>query len=183
MSFLHKGSRQDAIVTPSVERRRLCIMRELLDRFRQAFPNVVYEPVIDLNSVNAQAWRLGASRYVRIFAGLVRQRALSVSGLSLVLAHETGHHLGGPPYDPALPWMSWQGQADYWAASVGMPRVWGSRARRMTLRGAAKLELLHRELHHAYEDEDEWDLPIQCRFKFLNGAPTTWPAPTGLMSR
>ena len=32
---------------------------------------------------------------------------------------------GGTPLDPALRWPTWQGQADYWAASEGMPRVFG----------------------------------------------------------
>jgi hypothetical protein len=58
---------------------------------------------------------------------------------ALLLAHETGHHLGGPLYDPAIPWLSWQGQADYWAAAVGMQRVFGARALIMTIQGAAEL--------------------------------------------
>jgi hypothetical protein len=84
--------------------------------------------------------------------------------LALMLAHETGHHLGGLPRDPAMPWLTWQGQADYWAASVGMPQIWGARARAATLRAAR--ELL--ELHEAFErklDDDEPDLTADCRYR------------------
>jgi hypothetical protein len=63
----------------------------------------------------------------------------------LILAHETGHHLGGPPSDPDLRYLTWQGQADYWAAKEGMPRVFGDNARRITLRGAREIAALHAE--------------------------------------
>jgi hypothetical protein len=62
-----------------------------------------------------------------------------------------------PPSDPATPWLSWQGQADFWAASVGMPRVWGSRARSMTLKGAQQILALHQVF------EDEPDISPGCR--------------------
>ena len=79
-----------------------------------------------------------------------------------MLAHETGHHLGGPPYDPAMPWISWQGQADYWAAKVAMPMVFGTRARQMTFRGAREILALHDQLS-ALMDGDEPDLSANCR--------------------
>jgi hypothetical protein len=96
---------------------------------------------------------------------LVRHRAITKYGLTLMLAHETGHHLGGPPHDQALPFLSWQGQADYWAARVAMPRIWGrARARGATLRAAREvLEL--QELFASQLEDDEADLSPNCRYQ------------------
>ena len=85
-------------------------------RFGREFPEITYGLLWESPTVNAQAWRLGSARYVRVYGGLVRHQAITKYGLALMLAHETGHHLGGLPRDPAMPWMTWQGQADYWAA-------------------------------------------------------------------
>jgi hypothetical protein len=52
---------------------------------------------------------------------------------------------GGPPLDPDLRWPTWQGQADYWAASEGMPIVFGPDAFRLTLKGAKEIAALHKE--------------------------------------
>jgi hypothetical protein len=87
-----------------------------------------------------------------------------------MIAHETGHHLGGLPHDPAMHWMTWQGQADYWAARTAMPLVFGSRARHMTLRGARQILKLHEELMPLLEG-DEPDLSAECRYRiFCAGA-------------
>ena len=117
-------------------RRRLVLLNLLLGRFSDAFPEIEYEVLWESSTINAQAWRLGSKRYVRVYGGLARHPALSKFGLSLALAHETGHHLGGPPYDPALPHSSNQTQADHWAARFAMPRIWGSRALALRLCGA-----------------------------------------------
>jgi hypothetical protein len=42
--------------------------------------------------------------------------------------------------------LTWQGQADYWAAKEGMPRVFGHDARRLTLRGDASLQTVSEQL-------------------------------------
>jgi hypothetical protein len=149
-------------------RRRLVL--KLIDRFSEAFPEICYELIWSSLSTNAQAWGLGHQRYVRIYGGLARQKDLTRSGLALLLAHETGHHLGGPLYDPAIPWLSSQGQADYWAAAVGMPRVFRARALIMTIQGAAELRRLFRSCADAMVD-DEPDLTPACRYEiFVAGA-------------
>ncbi len=77
-----------------------------------------------------------------------------------LLAHETAHHLGGPPHDPDLRWPTWQGQADYWAASEGMPKIFGPAARGLTLRGAKQIASLHAEFS---EIDSEPDISAQER--------------------
>jgi len=144
MSFLDWPA-EEVLPSRRAQQHRRRVVSELFKRFHQAFPEVTYELLWESPTVNAQAWRLGSARYVRVYGGLVRHRAISKYGLALMLAHETGHHLGGLPRDPDLRWPTWQGQADYWAASEGMPKVFGRHARRLTLRGAKEIIELHRD--------------------------------------
>jgi hypothetical protein len=151
-------------------------MLSLMELFSRAFPIITFELLWDSSSINAQAWRLGASRFVRVYGGLARHNAMTRAGLALVLAHEVGHHLGGPPHDPAMPWLSWQGQADFWAASVGMPTVWGSRARSMTLRGAREIMDLHRTF--ASDVCQDLELSPECRLDIFRAGASGLSLPT-----
>src|SRR5258705_6344997 len=133
------------------QRRRVAL--DLLDKFGRAFPEITYELLWESATINAQAW-LSSARYVRVYGGLARHPEITRPGLSLMLAHETGHHLGGPPYDPDMPWISWQGQADYWAASEGMKRVFGLHARNLTMRGARQIRELHKEFERGRQEDE-----------------------------
>jgi hypothetical protein len=157
---------EEVLPSRRAQQHRRRVVFELFNKFSNAFPEVTYELLWESPSVNAQAWRLGPACFVRVYGGLVRHPAMTKYGLALILAHETGHHLGGLPRDPAMPWMTWQGQADYWAATTGMPRVWGPHARAATLRGARELTRLHLLLSMQFED-DEVDLSPDCRYSIL----------------
>lgn len=165
MSFLNWPVEQEQLGQRARLRRKALALR-LLDQFGQAFPEITYELFWESPTVNAQAWRLGPARYVRVYGGLVRHHAITKYGLTLMLAHETGHHLGGLPHDPAMPGMTWQGQADYWAASIAMPRIWGARACGATMRAAREIVELHRMVASQLED-DEPDLSPDCRYSIL----------------
>ena len=116
--------------------------------------------------INAQAWRLGEARNVSLYGGLVRHPAITQAGLAVALAHETGHHLGGQPRDPDMKWMTWQGQADYWAARTGMPQVFGTAAKALTLRGALQINNLERQL--ARETDDcATEISLEIRLKIF----------------
>ena len=152
------------------QQHRRRVLSDLFKKFHRAFPEVTYELLWESPTINAQAWRLGSAQFVRVYGGLVRHPTITKYGLALMLAHETGHHLGGLPRDPAMPWMTWQGQADYWAASVAMPRIWGPRASGATLRAAREILKLHRMLESQFDD-DEPDLSPDCRYAiFRSGA-------------
>lgn len=165
MSFLNWAA-EEALPSRRIQRQRRRVILDLLDSFGREFPEITYELLWESPTANAQAWRLGSNRYVRVYGGLVRHRAMTKYGLALMLAHETGHHLGGLPRDPAMPWMTWQGQADYWAARVAMPRIWGSHARGATLRAAREIVALHKMLASQLQD-DEPDLSPDCRYCIL----------------
>jgi hypothetical protein len=162
VSFLNPLIEQNSL-SPSSLRRRKRTIQFLLKQFEETFPEIRYDLLWESSSVNAQAWRLGSDRYVRVYGGLVRHQTITIYGLALMLAHETGHHLGGPPCDPAMPWLTWQGQADYWAARTGLPKIWGARAPGATLRGAREMVRLHGLLRDQFED-DEPDLSPECRY-------------------
>jgi hypothetical protein len=168
MSFLNWPIEQSAPDWNRWRHRKYMAM-DLLRHFQRAFPEVAYQLLWISPTINAQAWISGAAKNVTIYGGLVRHPDLTRSGLALSIAHETGHHLGGSPRDPEVRWMTWQGQADYWAARTGMPRVFGERARNMTYRGARQIANLQRELSHLM-DGDEPDISAQCRNRiFLAG--------------
>jgi hypothetical protein len=176
MSFLGWAT-EDIDFSPRLQARRKGVALELIEKFRRFFPEITYDLLWESVSINAQAWRLGSSRYVRLYGGIVRHPAINKPGLAVTLAHETGHHLGGAPLDPDMRGMTWQGQADYWAASAGMPRVFGAHARAMTLRGARQILTLHSELEAQFKD-DEPDLSPDCRFCIFRAGALGLDIPT-----
>jgi hypothetical protein len=169
MSFLNLPIEQSGFDTKSWRHRKY-VTKALLKHFRRSFPDITYDLLWSSPTINAQAWIAGDAKNVTIYGGLARHPSMTRAGLALAIAHETGHHLGGFPLDPEIRWMTWQGQADYWAARTGMPQVFGSRAFNMTLRGARQILELHRHLNGLME-EDEPDLSDQCRYCiFVAGA-------------
>jgi hypothetical protein len=146
--------------------RRLNTASSLIELFARAFPQISYRLLWESRHINAQAWRLGEARNVYLYGGLVRHPVITRAGLAVALAHETGHHLGGEPRDPDMTWMTWQGQADYWAARIGMPAVFGDDAKRLTPRGASQIRSLE---HRLSNDANEWnsDLSSATRLKII----------------
>jgi len=96
---------------------------EYLLKFHKAFyPDVVYHLDWTDEEVNAYAWVENGVRHVALLGGLVRHRALELEGIALVLAHELGHHYGGPPTYPSG--LSCEGQADWHGVANIMREVW-----------------------------------------------------------
>lgn len=127
---------------------QFAIASTLTRRFSAIFPQVQYKLLWRSRIINAQAWRLGEIRNVYLYGGLVRFPEMSEAGLALTLAHETGHHLGGGPRHPWMSWMTTEEGADCWAATVGMPTVFGRDALALTAQGAREISYLrHRVLN------------------------------------
>ncbi len=80
----------------------------------------------DDGTVNAYAQQSGKTWKVAMFGGLARHETITEDGMSLVVCHEIGHHIGGAPKKGgsaggwgggagASTWASNEGQADYFA--------------------------------------------------------------------
>ncbi|WDZ63365.1 M48 family metalloprotease [Paenibacillus polymyxa] len=94
----------------------------LFTQYELHYPEINFSLDWDSEVVNAYAWETDGKKYVQIKGGLVRSTTLELEGLSLVLAHEIGHHYGGEPtYDGIL---SCEGQADFYGARNVMRVVW-----------------------------------------------------------
>lgn len=87
--------------------------------------NLSIERNWDDGTVNAYASQSGKTWKVAMFGGLARHKTITEDGMSLVVCHEIGHHIGGAPKKGASgggwwggntsSWASNEGQADYWA--------------------------------------------------------------------
>lgn len=66
----------------------------------------------------------GPAIHIKIFGGMVRTPEMNEDILAAVICHELGHILGGAPYQDIIgsEWTSVEGQADFFAASVCLPR-------------------------------------------------------------
>jgi hypothetical protein len=112
----------------------------LLNRFRAHFPEIHYDTYWETRLMNAQAFPGPHGPRVRLYGGLGRHREIGVEGLAFALAHETGHHLGGPPRHPQYLSMSSEERANEWAISVGLPTIFGQvTAHRYASRGWLQL--------------------------------------------
>lgn len=67
---------------------------------------------------------------VMLWGGFVRARFMNIGVLATTLCHEIGHRLGGEPYqkfpDADPHWSSAEGQADHFAATQCLPKVYDS---------------------------------------------------------
>jgi len=128
---------------PVDARRPLDRARALMARFRAKYPDLHYDLLWETRLMNAQAFLSRDGRRVRLYGGLGRHRDIGIEGLAFALAHETGHHLAGPPYHPYYASLSSEERADAWAVEVGLAAVFGDQVgRRYACRGRAQLDAL-----------------------------------------
>ncbi len=124
----------------------------LLNRFRACFPDIYYDIYWETRLMNAQAYIGEKGRSVRLYGGLGRHRRLGVEGVAFALAHETGHHLGGPPHHEFYTTISSEERANEWAEETGLPLVFGEAvARRFARRGVAQLAAVWKKYREKYE--------------------------------
>src|ERR1700692_701205 len=68
------------------------MLEVLVSEFRTAFAGIEYEVDTQTRVVNAQAFSLGDSRFVRLYGGFAFHPLVSEDALVFTLLHETGHH-------------------------------------------------------------------------------------------
>lgn len=79
--------------------------------------------------VNAYAMQLiPGVMTVRVMGGIAKHPLMTKDGLSMVVCHEVGHHLGGAPrkWERMNDWSSDEGQADYFATIQCLKRLWAN---------------------------------------------------------
>jgi hypothetical protein len=99
-----------------------------IDRVESIYTQIVADAggklIIERNwedgTVNAYAQQSGKNWKVSMFGGLARHHTITEDGMSLVVCHEIGHHVGGAPkkigwWGEGSSWASNEGQADYFA--------------------------------------------------------------------
>ena len=77
-------------------------------------------------TVNAYAQRSGSNWMINMFGGLARHETITEDGMSLVVCHELGHHIGGAPKKAGYysnTWASNEGQSDYFSNLKCLRRV------------------------------------------------------------
>jgi hypothetical protein len=66
--------------------------------------------------VNAEIIHNNSSLTISILGGMLSHPSMNSSVLLMLLCHEVGHYLGGPPLKSRNGWSSTEGQADYFSA-------------------------------------------------------------------
>jgi hypothetical protein len=115
------------LVWPVEARWPLRRAQSLLERFRAHFPNIYFDMYWETRLMNAQAYIGEKGRSVRLYGGLGRHREVGLEGIAFALAHEVGHHLGGPPRHESYTSISSEERASEWAEEIGLPLVFGKK--------------------------------------------------------
>lgn len=85
--------------------RRLPHEHDLVIRFDALNPRVNAEVVMDNGHVTIVVW-----------GGMLGHPKMNPSTMYLLLCHELGHYLGGPPLKSRTGWSSTEGQSDYYSS-------------------------------------------------------------------
>jgi hypothetical protein len=76
--------------------------------------------------VNAGTMRKKGEWIINLYGGYARHPKITPDGYALVICHELGHHMGGTPrkkINGTIAWPSVEGQADYFATSRCLKKV------------------------------------------------------------
>lgn len=67
------------------------------------------------DEINAEITKTPSGPVITVLGGLLNHPRMNQNVLSLLLCHELGHYLGGPPLKSRNGWSSTEGQADYYS--------------------------------------------------------------------
>jgi len=65
--------------------------------------------------VNADINKVDNSIVIQVMGGMIQHKQMTSETLLLLLCHEIGHYLGGPPLKSRNGWSSTEGQSDYYS--------------------------------------------------------------------
>lgn len=109
------------------------ITEDIIEIYKPIFGKENKKLTIDIDwnrsNINAYTTRDDHNNpVIKMTGGLAADKTLSIDGLTLILCHEIGHHLGGEPKklrgrSTKKDWASAEGQADYYATAFCMKKV------------------------------------------------------------
>jgi len=91
----------------------------LVSEFQTAFDGIEYEIDTQTRIVNAQAFQVGGSRFVRLYGGFAFHPLVNEDVLVFTLLHETGHHRARGRRFAGDPGLACDCLADKWAVGAG----------------------------------------------------------------
>lgn len=68
--------------------------------------------------INAEIIKSGSGPVIKVLGGMLKHPEMNKHALTLLLCHELGHYLGGPPLKSRNGWSSTEGQADYYSGET-----------------------------------------------------------------
>ncbi len=124
----------------------------------------------------ARATQFFRSWVVEFSGGIARHPELTGDGMSLIICHEIGHHLGGFPFDGGSPiggnWAAVEGQSDYYSTHVCARKLWATEtAINQTYALTASLPVKE-HCDRLFQDENEKNLCYRIGMGSLSVAKT-----------
>jgi hypothetical protein len=95
------------------------MLEVLVSEFQTVFDGIEYEIDKRTRIVNAQAFHVGGSRFVRLYGGFAFHPLVSEDALVFTLLHETGHHCARGRRFAGDPGLACDCLADKWAIGAG----------------------------------------------------------------
>jgi hypothetical protein len=106
---------------------RMLLMEETVQRFESVMVRDLpsdHDLIIRLDSlnprINAEIIKEQKNVAISVWGGMLSHPKMSSNTLLLLLCHELGHFLGGPPLKSRGGWSSTEGQADYYSTTYCM---------------------------------------------------------------
>ena len=131
ISFFFINSWGWAACLPDSQEKKLHLSNDIpsMELFANKFESMVLKilpPDVDLSMqfqplnhrVNAEIIKSGQTLTIAVMGGMLAHPSMNENSLALLLCHELGHFLGGPPLKSRGGWSSTEGQADYFSGST-----------------------------------------------------------------
>jgi hypothetical protein len=134
MLFCDRLSEQEVLGAKAANRES--ILETLLNDFRKAFPDLIFELQLDFTIINAQAIKLLDKPTITIYGGLALHPRLGAESLTLILLHEVGHLLAEGCRSGRDRSLACECASDHWAVTVGIDTLLQKSGRHLRMRVA-----------------------------------------------
>ena len=114
------------------------------------------------NRINADITKVNNQVVVQIFGGMLRHNEMNSDVLQILICHELGHFLGGPPLKSRSGWSSTEGQADYFSTLKCMKEVLESDSGNSSSAAALDLpEEIKSMCRKQYSDDNQYNICLR----------------------